>query len=218
MTQHELDDGVRVVPKYNLDTLGAPFIVTLINSVRLRKDNSTGEEKITIPDPGGLIKAVVRSRVVHTRKLGGEDIRFIRQSLDVKAKHMADFLEMTPEHFSRCETGARVMSSASEKQFRMAAFFATVTDKPEKLFSQTTDVCSFEIDSFIAKSEENAELARHIERFIAMFFKMKIDPVFRSDEDLEIKLCWKQSATRGYVPDNRAADDGKWDIETPRAA
>lgn len=217
MTQHELGKGVRVVPKYNLDTLGAPFKVTLIKSVKMVANGRSDGEVISIPDPCGLLKAVVRSRVVHSRKLGGEDIKFIRQSLDVRSKVMADFLEMTPEHFSRCESGARVMSSASEKHFRMAAFFATVLPNPEQLF--TDNNTSFDEQKYIeCKSGKDADFVRHVEKFIALFFRMKIDNVHKAEDQLEIKLCWKESKSSRYVPGEGNQDDGKWDTAAPMAA
>ena len=72
MTQHEQWDGVRVVHEYNMDTLGAPFRITLLDSVTVRIDPETGEEDISVPDPVGLINAVVRSRVTHPQKLSGQ--------------------------------------------------------------------------------------------------------------------------------------------------
>src|SRR6266851_2551895 len=97
--------SVRVVPQYEIDTLGAPFKVTLWGCVTLGIDPATAEEKINVPDVVGLINAVVRARVNHPRKLNGEELKFIRHALGVKAKVLAHFLDMSPEHLSRCEAG-----------------------------------------------------------------------------------------------------------------
>src|SRR5689334_6577887 len=100
MTQHEQVTDVRVVHEYNMDTLGAPFRITLIDAVKVWFDLN-GEENIDVPDPVGLINAVVRSRVEHARKLNGKEIAFIRKSLGVRSKVLADFLGISPEHLSR---------------------------------------------------------------------------------------------------------------------
>src|SRR5262245_46268069 len=135
MKQHERAVNDRVVPQYEIDTLGAPFKVTLLDCVTLSVDASTGEEKINVPDVVGLIGAVVRIRVSHPRKLNGEELRFVRNALGVKANLLADFLDMTPEHLSRCESGAKVMSTISEKVFRLFAFLATFFREPEELLT-----------------------------------------------------------------------------------
>ena len=58
MAQHER----RVVKRYEIDTLGAPFKVILLGCVTLVLDRKSGEEKINVPDVAGLIAAVVRGR------------------------------------------------------------------------------------------------------------------------------------------------------------
>lgn len=184
MTQHEPAPKVRVAPKYVLKTLGAPFKVTLLNSVSLSTDPSTGEEIVTIPDLVGLISEVVRTRVRHTRKLSGPEIKFIRNALGVRARLLAEFLEMTPEHLSRCEAGAKVMSGGCEKIFRMFAFIASEFKNPEDLLVKSSVEDA-------AKKEGANEPA--VKKFVEAFLKIKIQPVFDSKADLHFtfvrKLC-----------------------------
>src|SRR6266446_724740 len=105
MRQHERYVNPRTVAKYELDTLGAPFKVTLLDSVTLGVNPTTGKEMVNVPDLVGLLNAVVRRRVTHPRKLNGDELKFIRNALGVKAILLARFLEMSPEHLSRCEAG-----------------------------------------------------------------------------------------------------------------
>ncbi len=104
MTRHErFADKVRVEPRYEVDTLGAPFKVCVLDCVTKKVDPTTGKTLTNIPNLVGLIKAVVRSRVTHPRKLNGQEIKFIRNALGIKAVVIADFFEMSAEHLSRCE-------------------------------------------------------------------------------------------------------------------
>lgn len=180
MTQHERFKGNgRVVPQYEIDTLGAPFKVTLLDCVTLDVDPSTGEEKINVPDVIGLINAVVRTRVTHSRKLNGAEIRFVRNALGVKANLIAEFLEMTPEHLSRCEAGRKVMSTMSEKFFRLLAFLATFVAEPEELFTLAlSDGAAIEKVGKVRRADEMAK------KFVEQFLSMKIESAFDPDQEL----------------------------------
>ena len=59
MMQHKRETRGRVLHSYDADSLGAPFKVTLFNSVTEEVDPISGEKLITIPDLNGLIRAVV---------------------------------------------------------------------------------------------------------------------------------------------------------------
>src|SRR6516164_689970 len=160
--------AARTVQAYEADTLGAPFKVTLLNSVTLGVDPDTGEETVQIPDVVGLINAVVHARVRHPRKLSGPEIKFIRNALGIKANKIAKLLEMTPEHFSRCESKLieKGMSVSSEKLFRMFSLLATFFEEPEILL---------EVDQpeTIApkQAKKPAEMLGHL---IKMFLTMNI--------------------------------------------
>ena len=188
MTQHGPLATGRVVHEYVVDTLGAPFKVELIDSVTLSVDAETGEEMVDIPDWIGLIGAVVRSRVMHTKKLNGEEIKFIRNALGVRSKSVAEFLDMTPEHYSRCEAGAKLMSPNSEKALRLFAFLGTFYSDPEDLFLRKLSD---------AQPKKNAKLDKAANEFVSMFFSMKI----KSARDVENELSFS------FVRRERASED-----------
>lgn len=184
MTQHELKAGVHVVPKYNMNTLGAPFRITLVDSVSVTVDPKTGEEFVSVPDVVGLINAVVRSRVRHTRKLNGTEIQFVRHALGVQAKALAEFLDMTPEHYSRCETGAKVMSTPSEKLLRMAAYLATYSKDPMDVLTRRLDESKIQPD--VKETPKKAK--QMIDGFLQVFAGMKIQTVFSSGDELHFEF------------------------------
>jgi DNA-binding transcriptional regulator YiaG len=211
MMQHEQAGDVRVVrEEYELDTLGAPFKVTLLNSVSVSTDPETGEEKPDIPDLVGLMNAVVRRRVLHPRKLSGEEIKFIRITLGVRAKPLARFLEMSPEHLSRCEAGAKVMSGASEKVFRMFAFVGTFFKEASDLFNQKgtlEDIISLQQD------EKKKKFAA---KLVEMFLTLKIQSVFDPKDKLHFQFI--RTAHKPAEPKNEPSEDDEWKEPPLKAA
>jgi DNA-binding transcriptional regulator YiaG len=164
----------RVVENYDHDTLGAPFKVTLKNSVEVSIDPKTGEELVRIPDPMGLIRAVVRCRVRDPRKLSGEELRFVRRALDLQANKLAAFLDCSPEHYSRCESGGKALSATAEKMLRLFAYVATLCSEPHKLLERAARPKLRD-----QKSEQEAL------DFINVFMTMTIATVRNADEVIE---------------------------------
>src|ERR1700738_2011503 len=123
--QHDFKDGGPVAGHYFAKSLGAPFKVYLANGVETKIDPISGKAMTSIIDLPGLIAAVVRSRVSHPRKLAGDDLKFIRSALHLKSKGLAAALELSPEFYSRCESGHKAMSPTTEKLYRGYAYLIT---------------------------------------------------------------------------------------------
>lgn len=196
--QHEHKPGeVRVLQKgYELDTLGAPFKVVLLNSFTFGVDPKTGERTVSIEDWTGLINAVVRTRICHARKLSGDEIKFIRKAIGVRANLLAPFLDMTPEHFSRCENGTKVMSNQSEKHFRLFSYLASYSDNPEELLQNA--VREEKVTELTDKQKRDAA------KFTMKFLSLKVEPVFNSEDE----LCFKFA--RKPLENGINSDDDKW--------
>ncbi|HXL12608.1 MAG TPA: hypothetical protein VN941_01425 [Bradyrhizobium sp.] len=181
MTRHErFADKVRVEPRYEVDTLGAPFKVFVLDCVTKKVDPATRKVLTKIPDLIGLIKAVVRSRVTHPRKLNGHEIKFIRNALGIKAIVIADFFEMSAEHLSRCESGAKVMSSLIEKSFRLMMFVASFHPNPEELLIEALQ--GQQIGETIEKNFKKPDEVS--KKFLEQFLTMKIESVYDASEEL----------------------------------
>lgn len=208
--QHERKPRVRIVHSYDADTLGAPFKVTLLDSVTFGLDPKTGQETVQIPDLVGLINAVVRARVRHTHKLSGAEVKFIRNALGIQANKLATFLGMSPEHFSRCESGAKAMSVSNEKILRLFSFLATFFEEPEDLLME-----SMETSDITNKSTKPSEM---VDRFFRMFLSMKIEAVVDSADELHFEFVRRERFVGETVP-CEIQDDGEWtDSEEPIAA
>ncbi|HEY9092427.1 helix-turn-helix transcriptional regulator [Parasphingorhabdus sp.] len=160
-----------VLPEYEADSLGAPFTVILKNSVRQKLDDEGEVEKTIIPNPKGLLHQVAITRLIHPQKFSGEDIKFIRKSLRIKAKELAEMISVTPEHLSRCETNDRVLSPGLEKCMRLSIIIDTLRFPEE------------------AEDSENQKKFRKFQeafsRLQDLIRDMRINPVRNSDE----KLC-----------------------------
>jgi DNA-binding transcriptional regulator YiaG len=187
MTQHEHPSGVHVVSSYELDTLGAPFRVTLKNSVALSVDPKTKETLVEIPDLVGLVLTVVRCRVMDPRKLSGAELRFLRSTLGVPANKLAAFIDCSPEHYSRCEAGTKVLSPNAERHLRLFAFGATLCNHPESLLDR------------MGKKEPPKPLNTKAEKMLAKFFlevfmRMKIEAVRDADAPIEYEFVRRSVA------------------------
>ena len=198
MTQHEQATRVRVVESYDADTLGTPFKVTLKNSVTVTIDSETGDKIVEVPDLVGLIAAVIRSRVVDPRKLSGEEIRFLRRALGVQAKKLAAFLELAPEHFSRCESGNRTLSASAEKQLRLFAFGGSLYSNPEELLVRSGDHAQLK-----QMSEDDEKKAYD---FFRIFLDMRIEPCRDANEVIEYVFTRRRRKGRNDAD----GDNGDW--------
>jgi DNA-binding transcriptional regulator YiaG len=174
------------------EVLGTPFKVFLSNGF-VERPNSAGKVMVEIDDLKGLILAVVRSRALHPRKLSGDDLKFFRASLCMRSNEVAEALDLTPEHYSRCETGTKTLSSSAEKLYRMYAFLqASCQDR------------SIHDDPPAPTTPEQAMEA--MEAFRKVFFDMKIQHVYSVEVELELHFVRRANECCPADGD----DDGKW--------
>jgi hypothetical protein len=197
--QHDFADGP-VAQDYG-ELLGTPFKVFLSDGVVEKLDKATGKVMTEIIDLPGLIACILHARVLHPRKLSGNDLRYIRSGLAMRSAEIAKVLDVSPEHYSRCEGGTKTLSTASEKFFRMWVYLQAAW-KHEAFQEELT------------KKQENAECdnqeeAREaIAAFKSVFFDMKIEHISLAGDELEFSFFH----VRGDAcPCHRLGkDDGKW--------
>lgn len=205
ITQHDFDGGGAVAGHDYASALGAPFKVYLSNGVETVVDPHTGKSHTTVVDLPGLIAAVVRARVLHPKKLSGEDLKFIRSALCLKSKKLAEIMDLSPEYYSRCESGIRTMSTTAEKVCRGYVFLMTylrdknvrkAVEERAKVFEKEAE--TKEIDA----EEEKSALA---EAFQKLFCEIKINPVCDAGQELAF---WFSRRPRGET--SRRENDAKW--------
>ncbi|EGG78901.1 XRE family transcriptional regulator [Gluconacetobacter sp. SXCC-1] len=110
----------RTLPSYEEDGLGLPYAVTLINAAEEEIDETTGEIiGIFVPDMEGLAAAVAMARVLMPAGLLPQEIRFLRDVLDLSSGDMAKVLMMNPATYSRWENGKQEVGQWADKQMRM---------------------------------------------------------------------------------------------------
>jgi hypothetical protein len=143
--------SISVIPSYVADLLGAPFSVVLEHSVREESCASCGKKLATvIPDLEGLIQVVAQSRAMTPRKLTGPELKFLRSALGCKSKEVARKLELAPEHWSRCESGTKVLSPLAEKWFRLFVVLkATPKPKADHLLNFSKYMKTVDIDAIV---------------------------------------------------------------------
>jgi hypothetical protein len=195
MMQHDSADSL-VAQDYG-EILGTPFKVFLSNGVEEKISEVTRKIATEIVDLPGLIALTLQSRVLHPRKLSGDDLKYIRSALHMRSADVADVLDVSPEHYSRCEAGTKTLSTSSEKYFRMYVFLQAAskhTAVQEALKKKGALQCSPE------------EAKETLEAFKRVFLEMKIQHIFPAEDVLEFSFCrglGEQCADRGR-------EDGKW--------
>ena len=90
--QHDYADGP-VAQDYG-ELLGTPFKVFLANGVVEKVDEKTGKVMTEITDLPGLIACILQARVLHPRKLSGDDLKFIRVALRLRSAEVAEILDV----------------------------------------------------------------------------------------------------------------------------
>ena len=186
--QHGKTGITRVVDQFEATDIGAPFKVVLKDSVKVTSDPDTGEIiSYTIPDPDGLFRAIVITRILHHRKLFGADIKFLRKAVGVKQKDLAKAIELSPEHLSKCEAGSLPIGPSSEKLLRIFLFKTVI--KHHKL--------------------EECEAKRKLEDALDQLFDV-FTPVAAYDAGSELELCFSRRAPSRRAA-NDGADEGCWD-------
>ncbi|WP_147385677.1 hypothetical protein [Oleomonas cavernae] len=190
-----------VVDRDYSEVLGTPFKVILANGVTEYFDSHSKKMKMEIKDVPGLIAAIVQSRAVHPRKLSGDDLKFIRSALHMKSWEVASAVELSAEHYSRCEAGVKIMSSDKEKFYRMFVFLASwYKDKGAKRISAK------KILETTQDPSSHHEASEAISAFGKIFFGLKLNSVYPVDE--ELVLHFYRNARPPECP--TCTDDEKW--------
>lgn len=185
------------------ELIGAPFKVKLADSFRKSFDLVSKKEMIEIDDLAGLFAALVRARVTHIRKLSGDDLKFIRKVMGFLSQDFAEKLDVTAEHYSRCENGARSLSQTQEKQYRMMAYLeVSKNDLQLKRLVQSEK----------SKKQDEKAIGLAVAKFCSFFFEMKISPFHDVNESIEFVLC--RGVNQG-CGDNHNNPDCDWS-EHPR--
>lgn len=184
--------------------IGVSFKVFLSNGVSERTDPSSGKTVTEIVDLPGLISSILVSRVLHPRKLSGDDLKYIRSVLRMKSNELAKKLDVSPEHYSRCEGGMKALSPSTEKLLRMYVFLKSICNHVA-------------VQEEVARlRQENApdpeEIAESISTFENVFFGMKIEHIFDPKDELAFYFV---RAPRDESPAAPAicTEDGKWRVQ-----
>src|SRR6266849_2127940 len=114
----------KVRPEFVDEQMGLPVI--LVESAH--EAESGDASGIIIPDIPGLEAAMAVARIADEFKLNGQEIKFLRRAIGVKAADLARFLDVTPETVSRWETGKEFISTNAERVLRMRVY-NTLKDK-----------------------------------------------------------------------------------------
>jgi len=199
MNQMQHDFVAGPVAKDYGKLLGTPFKVFLVNGVSEKPDADTGKLMTEIVDLPGLIASILQARILHPRKLSGADLKFIRSALGMRSAELAEALEVSPEHYSRCEAGVKTLSTSSEKFLRMYVFLNAIL----KDLDFRKEITKRKRQRREDGNKEEAKKALAV--FKKVFLDMKIQNIFQAGDDLEFSFKRKE-----HKEDHPCEDDGEW--------
>jgi DNA-binding transcriptional regulator YiaG len=205
--QHELIDECFGHSFFDAtEVLGAPFQVLLADGFSNSLDSISGKRFCHIDDLSGLFAALVRARVLHSRKLSGHDLKFVRKVLAMMSQDLAEKLDLSAEHYSRCENDARSLSLAQEKHYRMVVYLeVTKSDLQFKRFMEVEK----------PKKQDDESMRKAVLDFCKFFLEMKIVTVYDASDRLKFSLS--RGISENCVSPSDPAD-GDWTTRHPIAA
>lgn len=182
----------RVMEHFDAGDFGAPFRIILDDCVKVTFDENGDMLSYMIPDPDGLMRVVVLTRILNARKLTGADIKFLRKAVCVKQKDLAAAIELMPETLSRCEAGKQPISPASEKLLRLFLFKTAIKHHRIK----------------------DCEAKTKLEEALDALFDV-LQPVPVHDVNDQLVLHFRRRHDDNAGNDNDDADEESWD--SPKA-
>lgn len=113
--------ALRQVSRYELkkELVGGMHVIVHDVAERLVCNGCGTVLREDIPDLPGLIAAVAVTRATGPQKLNGHEIRFLRKTIGIPAKTLAERLDVTEETVSRWENGHLAIGSATERLLRL---------------------------------------------------------------------------------------------------
>ncbi len=120
-----------ICPKCNsthVKTYTLPYYVENLQGIRIGINDCViktacylcKEEVISIPDINGLVSAAAVARIMHSTKLNGAEIKFLRKAIKLPSKDFAKIMGIRPETVSRWEgSGEQQIGYSEEKIFRI---------------------------------------------------------------------------------------------------
>ncbi|AQS86898.1 hypothetical protein AA101099_0758 [Neoasaia chiangmaiensis NBRC 101099] len=110
----------RTIKEHHEDGLGLPYPVVLIEAAEEEIDPATGDVVgIHVPDIEGLAAAVALARVLTPTGLLPQEVKFLRDVLDLGSAEFAADLSMDPATYSRWENGKQQVGQWADKQVRL---------------------------------------------------------------------------------------------------
>jgi len=182
-----------VVDQFDAEDFGAPFKILLKDSVSVTTDADGNMLSYTIPDPEGLMRVIVLTRILNRRKLSGKDIKFLRKAVCVMQKDLAVAIEILPETLSRYEAEKSPIGPGSEKLLRLFLFKTAIKHYKMK------------------ESDAKKNLEKALDK---LFDVLKPVPVHDADDELVMTFC-RRRPEKDAGNDNQASDEEGW--EDPQA-
>jgi len=107
----------------------------LLMNIEIRACKSCGYICPRIPNINGLHDIIARAILLQPFPLSGKDIRFLRQHMGLKAKHLASLIRANVETLSRWESEKQNIGSQSDSLIRFL-FIRIIEERMGSLFPE----------------------------------------------------------------------------------
>jgi DNA-binding transcriptional regulator YiaG len=121
---------VHRLPVYDDNLTGLPYPVRLIDVAEEAFDASNESLGISVPDSEQLAAALALALCAQPHRLTGDEVRFIRRTMDMTGIELARALEMDNATLSRWEGGKQEVGGWAEKSLRMMAVLRLAPHAP----------------------------------------------------------------------------------------
>jgi len=130
--------------------------IYIVNGYTVR--DLDGDEFISVHDVDGLHVAISRHLVMHRKGLSGKEIRFIRNTMNLTQKELAEKLGNDSQTVARWEKETSDIPGPSEKLLR-AVFLASVAETDEDMHTIRTLLNSLlgDLDEMDSTGNEQAQ-------------------------------------------------------------
>ena len=111
--------SVKARPINNADLLALGVPVLIKHGISSLSCSTCKTSETSVPDMAGLVAAAALSLAACPSKLNAQEIKFLRKSLGLPAKTLAESLDVAPETISRWENGKQAIGDAQERLLRL---------------------------------------------------------------------------------------------------
>lgn len=124
---------------YSFKDMGIPV---QLQNIEVIQCSECGTVEPVIPNINGLMRTLATAIICNPRKLGGEEVRFLRKYAGKSASEFSRFLHVDPTHLSKIENNKTEIGAGLDKLVRLlvANMNPELKDHVQELMNMIPDI------------------------------------------------------------------------------